>query len=56
MNDPSHFLCYKPFILAVIDDIKVTSKTMLMLLAGINIAAIIGESAARTANDKPTTL
>ncbi|HLK29656.1 MAG TPA: hypothetical protein VKT28_13855, partial [Puia sp.] len=42
--------------LALIEDNNVTSSTMLILLAGIKMAATIGESMPCTANDKPAIL
>lgn len=46
----------KCFMRALKEDKVVTSSTILILLAGINIAAIIGDSMPCTAKDKPTIL
>src|ERR1019366_4648738 len=55
-NDFNQHSVYKFFIRALTEDNAVTSNTILMLLAGIKIAATIGDSIPRTANDKPTIL
>jgi len=55
-NDFNHYSLYNFFIRALNVDNAVTSNTILMLLAGIRIAATIGDSIPRTANDKPTIL
>jgi hypothetical protein len=45
-----------PIRLALRDDSNVTSNTMLILLAGISMAATIGERVPCTANESPTIL
>ena len=55
-TDFDHHSPYNFFNRALIVDNAVTSNTILMLLAGIKIAATIGDKMPRTANDNPTML
>ena len=55
-TDFNHYSLYNFFIRALTVDNAVTSNTMLILLAGIKIAATMGDKMPRTANDKPTIL
>jgi hypothetical protein len=47
---------YNPFNLALTDEANETNNTMLMLLIGIKIAAIMGDRFADEANDSPIIL
>jgi hypothetical protein len=47
---------YSPFFRATKEDNRLTNNTILMLLAGIRIAATMGDNNPCTAKDKPTTL
>ena len=54
--DIYQFYFYKPLYRATAEDNAVTRNTMLMLLAGINIAAITGDKNPCTAKERPTRL
>ena len=56
INDFCQVLFYKCFNRALNEESKVTSNTMLILLAGIKIAATIGERIPCTAKDRPIML
>ena len=47
---------HKPVLRATMFPASVTNSTILMLLAGINITATMGERLALTAKESPTTL
>ncbi len=47
---------YSPFCFAIYEESKLTKMTILILLTGISIAAIMGESVPCTAKDKATIL
>lgn len=55
-NDFCHSKNYKCLSPALKEDNAVTSNTILILLAGIKMAATIGERIPCTANDKPIIL
>lgn len=55
-TDFRHSLFYRPFRLAISEVSMLTNSTILILLAGIKIAAIMGDSFACTAKDIPTIL
>ena len=56
MEVDSYSLLLNPNRLAFIEDNSVTNITILMLLAGISMAAIIGDRLPCTAKESPTKL
>ena len=54
--DSGHVEIQSPLLRAIKDEQRLTNITMLILLAGISMAAIMGERMPCTANDKPAIL